>query len=139
MAFEREWDSFLNNIVELAALKEDYNGLPGRQSNFQGTDVLTMFEETTDRLREEESGYELNSRLQEDSEEWANRMDAELQMWNYAAEQETSPYAEPTEDDLDARLGQAKTIKDSIEKYIPIPKPIQRLLEGLNELLSLVT
>lgn len=134
------WDDFLNNIKRVCEKKlnlEKYlfpkenkdmilNLLDDILNQLRSNEVKDILKKEKSKLREENKGDKIVS--------WIEK---ELKIFNSSVDDDFSNRLEDSKH-IDTRISQSKTIKDSIEKLFKLPGWLKKILDVLNELLSLI-
>ena len=131
-----QWQRFLGLVQQLCPLCSEVPGF--NTQSFAG-----LCDQAIRRLRSDQALGEISQAAQvieEDNEERAalQLFILEIRLFNDAVEQEVEAGALRV-NDAKFRLGQAKTIKESLEKFLSLPRWLQKLLDILNEILGLIS
>lgn len=134
MALQDEWKRFFENIETITnpILEERTHDLPPNQIQGLLAEVLKLLRDDKALRAVEKSAAQM---LDTDEARIPDLMERELKLFNTAIEGDPS---NPDPKKTNQRLQQAQTVKDSLGKLFKIPGWLQKILDILDELLSLL-
>jgi hypothetical protein len=135
-----QWDVFLDNIQRLSEKKLDLEQSLFPKEN-RGN-ILSLLQEVLNQLRTEEvkgiiKDQHSELRREQNGDKISDWLEREIKIFNSCVDKDFSGrHKDPKL--VDNRLSQGKTIKDSIDKLLKLPGWLKKILDILNELLSLI-
>lgn len=136
MSIVNQWKKFLDNIEEICG------NINERDFALPKSETIQLLGEVLNRLREDDAIEAVSSAVQEmdrnEDELIKKWFEKELQLFNMAVEEDPETSDEADSQKSKGRLGQAKTLKDSLGKLFKLRPWLQKILDILNELLSLI-
>jgi len=134
------WGAFLNNIKRVCEKKLDLEKYLFPKENKDR--ILNLLDEVLTQLRTDEVEDLLKKekaklREEKNGDKIVSWLEKEIDIFNNSVDDDFSgPLEDPKH--VDIRIGQGKTIKDSIDKLFKLPGWLKKILDVLNELLSLI-
>lgn len=131
-----EWEKFLGNVRRLAEAKPDAGYTVDK------SETVDLVNDVIEGLTQSDAQIRTQSAIGELDRANKNLLERELELFNNGIDRFDINAIESEEEAIDAvdnRLNQAKNVKDSFERLLPLPRWMRRLLHILNELLSLIT